>query len=394
MKMRKKIIAGILAATMMFSMNMMTFAANNDGKPDSADTAVVSITNVTENPTVTLYQIARANYGTNGVEFIRYEWATGATFAKPNEPTSDEINKIAQGIQDKSITPFATIENGTLEGSTYQATVSAGAYIAIISGSEAVKIYNPILLTATYDTTGNLQATAVDSGDDYLWGSTAGSKKLHSGVDKEITGGTTADGDKKTGSVGDVVDYEVTPTIPTYPSNATNKTFFISDRLSEGLTFNYSSLTVEIAGQTVTRDGDTFKLGETVIATASNTNEGEKVNGFNLNFDYDKLLIPNGNGAVYTPVVSYSAVINEKAVVGGLGNPNGVIYYYGIPNNGSTWTDVKDDPDEAENVERRKRIKRPYIPTSLPSLKRVKVRTQMVLQALCLESMKMNSAQN
>ncbi len=353
MKMRKKIIAGILAATMMFSMNMMTFAANDDGKPDSADTAVVSITNVTENPTVTLYQIAKANYGTNGVEFIEYEWAAGATFAKPNEPTSDEINKIAQDIQDGSITPLATIENGTLKGSTYEATVSAGAYIAIISGSEDVKIYNPILLTATYDKTGNLQTTTVDSGSDYVWGSTAVAKSSTPKVDKEITDGTTADGDKKTGSVGDVVDYKVTPTIPTYPSNATNKTFFISDRLSEGLTFDYSSLTVEIDGQTVTREGDTFKLDETVIATASNTNEGEKVNGFNLNFDYDALLIPNGDGAVYTPVVSYSAVINEKAVVGGLGNPNGVIYYYGIPNNGSTWTDVKDDPDEAENVEKK-----------------------------------------
>ena len=353
MKMRKKIIAGILAATMMFSMNMMTFAANDDGKPDSADTAVVSITNVTENPTVTLYQIAKANYGTNGVEFIRYEWATGATFAKPNEPTSDEINKIAQGIQDKSITPFATIENGTLEGSTYEATVSAGAYIAIISGSEDVKIYNPILLTATYDKTGNLQATTVDSGSDYVWGSKAVAKSSTPNVEKEITGGTTPDGDKKTGSVGDVVDYKVTPTIPTYPSNATNKTFFISDRLSAGLTFDYSSLTVTIEGQTVTKAGDTFKLGNKTIATASNTNEGNPVNGFNLNFDYDALLIPNGDGAVYTPVVSYSAVINEKAVVGGHGNPNGVIYYYGIPNNGSTWTDVNDDPDEAENVEKK-----------------------------------------
>ena len=353
MKMRKKIIAGILAATMMFSMNMMTFAANNDGKPDNADTAVVSITNVTETPTVTLYQIAKAEYGTNGKEFIRYKWATGATFANPNEPTSNEINEIAQGILNKAITPFETIKDGTLENGTYKATVSAGAYIAIISGSEDVKIYNPILLTATYDKTGNLQATEVDSGSDYVWGSTAVAKSSTPKVDKEIIGGTTADGDKKTGSVGDVVDYKVTPTIPTYPSNATNKTFFISDRLSKGLTFDYSSLTVEIDGQTVTKDGDNFKLGNTVIATASNTNEGEIVNGFNLNFVYDALLVPNGNGAVYTPVVSYSAVINEKAVVGGLGNPNGVIYYYGIPNNGSTWTDVKDDPDEAENVEKK-----------------------------------------
>lgn len=353
MKTRKKILAALLASTMVFGMSVTAFAANDDGKPDSADTAVVSITNVTENPTVTLYQIAKAEYGTNGKEFIRYKWAAGAEFDNPNEPESDEINRIAQDILGGRITPLDTITNGTLESSTYKATVSAGAYIAIISGSEAVKIYNPILLTATYNETGDLQATTVDSGSDYVWGSTAVAKSSTPEVDKEITGGTTADGDKKTGSVGDVVDYKVTPTIPTYPSNATNKTFFISDRLSEGLTFDYSSLTVEIAGQTVTRDGDTFKLGDTVIATASDTNEGQEVNGFNLNFDYDKLLIPNGNGAVYTPVVSYSAVINEKAVVGELGNPNSVIYYYGDPNNGNTWTDVDDDPDKADNVEKK-----------------------------------------
>lgn len=354
MKTRKKILAALLASTMVFGMSVTAFAANNDGKPDSADTAVVSITNVTEEPTVTLYKIAEAVYGAKGVEFIKYDWAKGATFTKPNEPTSDEINRIAQGILGGTITPLDTITNGTLgDDGTYEATVSAGAYIAIISGSEDVKIYNPILLTATYDTTGNLQATTVDSGDDYLWGSTAVAKSSTPEVDKEITGGTTADGDKKTGSVGDVVDYEVTPTIPTYPSNAINKTFFISDRLSEGLTFDYSSLTVKIAGQTVTRDGDTFKLGDTVIATASDTNEGQEVNGFNLNFDYDKLLIPNGNGAVYTPVVSYSAVINEKAVVGELGNPNSVIYYYGNPNEGDTWESVDKKPDTAPGVEKK-----------------------------------------
>lgn len=353
MKKMRKIFAMLLALTMVLGMSVTAFAANDDGKPDSADTAVVSITNVTEAPTVILYQIAEAEYGTDGKEFIKYNWAKGAVFTNPNAPTSDEINSIAQGILKGDIKPFDTIKNGTLTNGTYTATVSAGAYIAIISGSEDVKIYNPILLTATYDTTGNLQAKPVDSGAVYLWGSTAVAKSSTPKVDKEITGETTPDGDKKTGSVGDVVDYKVTPTIPTYPSNATNKTFFISDRLSEGLTFDYSSLTVTIEGQTVTKDGDIFKLGDKVIATASNTNEGNTVNGFNLNFVYDALLIPNENGAVYTPVVSYSAVINENAVVGEPGNPNHVIYYYGIPNNGSTWTDVNDDPDKAENVEKK-----------------------------------------
>lgn len=365
MKMRKKIIAGLLTATMVLGMSMTSFAeptytvGNNQGtntdKPDAADRATVKITGITGSPTVTLYKIAGVKYGPGEVEFVDYEWASGVDFVDPEKPTANEINNIAQrltGAATPEITP-KSVDTTKNVGDTYSKEVKAGVYIAVITGATDDKIYNPVLLTATYSDDGKLYAGEVGSGENYLWGSTAVAKSSTPEVDKEITDGTTADGDKKTGSVGDVVDYEVTPTIPTYPSNATNKTFFISDRLSEGLTFDYSSLTVEIAGQTVTRDGDTFKLDDTVIATASDTNEGQEVNGFNLNFDYDALLIPNGNGAVYTPVVSYSAVINEYAVVGELGNPNSVIYYYGNPNEGDTWELVDEKPDSAPGVEKK-----------------------------------------
>lgn len=368
MKMRKKIIAGLLTATMVLGMSMTSFAeptytvGNNQGtetdKPDAADRATVKITGITGTPTVTLYKIAGVKYGSGGVEFVDYEWASGVKFADPEKPTANEINNIAQrltGAATPEITPKSedTTEN---VGDIYSKEVEAGVYIAVITGATDGKIYNPILLTATYSDDGKLYAGEVGSGENYLWGSTAVAKSSTPGVDKEITDGVTVDatnGTINTASVGDVVDYKVTPTVPTYPSNATNKTFFISDRLSAGLTFDYSSLTVEIAGQTVTREGDTFKLGGTVIATASDTNEGQEVNGFNLNFDYDTLLIPNGNGAVYTPVVSYSGVINDDAVVGDDGNGNKVIYYYGDPNNGETWDEVNDEPDEAEGVNKK-----------------------------------------
>ena len=361
MKTRKKILAALLASTMVFGMSVTAFAAdstlgNNQGtyeeKPDAADRATVKITGITGSPTVTLYKIAGVKYGPGEVEFVDYEWASGVDFVDPEKPTANEINNIAQrltGAATPAITP-KSVDTTKNVGDTYSKEVEAGVYIAVITGATDDKIYNPVLLTATYNEDGKLYASEVGSNETYLYGSTAVAKSSTPKVDKEITGGTTADEDKETGSVGDVVDYEVTPTIPTYPSNATNKTFFNSDRLSEGLTFDYSSLTVKIAGQTVTRDGDTFKLGDTVIATASDTNEGQEVNGFNLNFDYDKLLIPNGNGAVYTPVVSYSAVINEKAVVGEPGNPNTVIYYYGNPNEGETWEKVDEEPDEAKGV--------------------------------------------
>ncbi|HJC09927.1 MAG TPA: isopeptide-forming domain-containing fimbrial protein [Candidatus Blautia merdigallinarum] len=359
MKLRKKMIAGLLTATMVLGMSVTAFAANSQGnhttKPDNADKADVSITNIAGNPDVTLYQIASVEYGPNGVEFVDYNWAKGAEFDNPKAPTANEINEIAQGLiaSPQTITPIKTWTAQDV-GAIYTQEVPAGAYIAVITGADNGDIYNPILLTATYNENGELTTKPISSDANYLFGSTAVAKSSSPDVEKEIKDGVTVDatnGEINTVSVGDVVDYEVTPTVPTYPSNATNKTFFISDRLSAGLTFEYDSLTVTVNGTALTRseseDGDTFTnaSGE-IVATAV-----EKENGFNLNFDYDKLVY--GNGSVYAPVITYSGVINDNAVVGDEGNNNKVIYYYGDPNTGTTWKPVDDEPDGATGVNKK-----------------------------------------
>lgn len=358
MKFRKKMTAGLLTASMVLAMSTTAFAANSQGnhttKPDNADRADVSITNIAGNPDVTLYQIASVEYGPNGVEFVDYNWAEGAEFDDPKEPTANEINEIAQGLiaSPQTITP---IETWTAQdvGATYTQEVPAGAYIAVITGAVNGDIYNPILLTATYNEEGKLTTEAISSDANYLFGSTAVAKSSSPDVEKEITDGTTLDltnNTINTASVGDVVDYEVTPTVPTYPSNATNKTFFISDRLSAGLTFEYDSLTVTVNEVELTRsaDGNTFSYADgTVVATAV-----AKDNGFNLNFVYDELVY-DAKGHVYAPVITYSGVINDNAVVGDDGNNNKVIYYYGDPNTGTTWKDVNDEPDEAPGVNKK-----------------------------------------
>lgn len=362
MKTRKKILAALLASTMVFGMSVTAFAAdstlgNNQGtyeeKPDAADRATVKITGITGSPTVTLYKIAGVKYGPGEVEFVDYEWASGVDFLDPEKPTANEINNIAQrltGAATPAITP-KSVDTTKNVGDTYSKEVEAGVYIAVITGATDDKIYNPVLLTATYNEDGKLYASEVGSNEKYLYGSTAVAKSSTPTVDKEITDGTTvdtSDPSKETASVGDVVTYEVTPKSPSYPENAINKTFFISDTLSEGLTFDYSSLTVTISGQTVERAENDFKLNGEVIAEATKT-----ANGFNLNFDYEALVYNKETQAAYEPVVSYSAVINEKAVVGELGNPNSVIYYYGNPNEGDTWELVDEKPDSAPGVEKK-----------------------------------------
>ena len=300
---------------------------------------------------MTLYQIARANYGPGDRELVDYTWAAGVTFANEQAPTADEINDAAKGLTGGTITPLATM-SGTLTGETYTANVPAGVYIAVLTGAADGSVYNPVLLAATYGEEGNLvvdDPKRVNAGDAYLFGTTAVVKKTTPDVDKTITGGTVEDDGRDTVGIGSVVDYKVEMTMPSYPANAANKTLFLTDRLTAGLTFDYSTLTVTVEGQTVTRTGDTFILNGKVIATAA-----KKDNGFNLNFNYDNL-VSNAAGAVYTPIVTYSAVVNDTAVVGAAGNPNDVTYYYANePNTGNTWNDVNEEPDEALGVTSKK----------------------------------------
>lgn len=357
MKKMKKVLALILAMAMVLGMGLTTFAAN--GTPQSSDTAEVKITGISGNATVTLYQIAAGVYGTGGNGFVEYNWAQGVRFVNESAPTADEINTIAQRILSvpQAITPLEIITDGTVspdnsgaENTTYTYTkkVSAGAYIAIITGAADGTIYNPILLTATYgtkDNEGNLVGGSIDAGSTYLYGSTAIAKSTKPVIEKTAEG-TTADGDRQTASVGDVITYAITPTIPDYPSNATNKTFFISDAMSEGLTFDYSSLAVNIADHEVTKSGNNFLLNGAIIATSYQTQ-----NGFNLNFNYNNLVSDGTTGAVYNVTVTYTAVINENAVVGGNGNTNKAeLFYASDPNSGSTHGTPETKPDTATDI--------------------------------------------
>lgn len=340
----------LMASAMIMGTTTTAFAAN--GRPEDSDTAIVTITDLSGNPTATLYQIADVEYGPGGVEFVDYEWADGITEGEditPEAPTATEINAIAQGILNSDVIPFGTPMTTQKAGDTFTATVSAGAYIAIITGATDDTIYNPILLTATYGTEGNpgnLVGGNISANSSYLYGSTAIAKSTTPDIDKEITDGTAADGDRETASVGDVISYELTPTIPNYPSNATNKTFYVTDSLSGGLTFDYDSLAVNISGVTVTRSGNNFLLNDNIIATAHETE-----NGFNLCFNYDNLVSNSTTGAVYVPTVIYDAIVNANAVVGSDGNGNTATLYYGNPNVGSTWDNPEQIPTTGSSIE-------------------------------------------
>ncbi|HEL2728318.1 TPA: LPXTG cell wall anchor domain-containing protein [Streptococcus suis] len=304
------------------------FAASN------TDQAELKITNIEGNPTVTLYKIGEGVYNATNDSFIRFDYASGVKLTETG-PTAEEITNIANGILDNTIQAKASkvlqVTNGT---ATYRAT-GAGVYIAILTGATDGRSFNPILLAASYNGEGKLTGGSVDSKAKYLYGQTSVAKSTLPSIDKTVSG-VTADADKNSASLGQVLTYSLNVTLPSYPTQAKNKTIFISDTMSEGLTFDYASLTISWNGQTLIADttGQFKTQGDILIAKAVKVG-----NGFNLAFVYDNL-------NEIAPVVTYKGIINDKAVLGGTGNANKAEFFYARnPNSGNTYEDPNNKPN-------------------------------------------------
>ena len=323
MKKMKKLFAVVMAMAMVLGMSMTVLAAQQTpGVANENDTATVSITNITGGATVTLYKIAEGVYGDSGTGLIRYDAVEGLPELS-EKPTSAEINAIHQAILTDKTHNYLVETKTNVTGTYTSKELSAGAYLAIISGATDDSVYNPVLLTVSYDETGALVTNPVDVTKGYIYGSSAVAKKTTPDVDKEMIDGTTPDEDKDTASVGDVITYQITPTMPSYPENATNKTFFFADTMSDGLTFDYDSLKISFKEDdkrvvTGVKDSDgtiTFTADDGVIvATARPEVKNGKTVGFYLNFDYDALGYSYGGDdemdgqmsavqSVYTPVI-------------------------------------------------------------------------------------------
>ncbi|HFI0357855.1 TPA: SpaA isopeptide-forming pilin-related protein [Streptococcus suis] len=303
------------------------FAASN------TDQAELKITNIEGNPTVTLYKIGEGVYNATNDSFIRFDYASGVKLTETG-PTAEEITNIANGILDGTIKAKSTQTVPIIDNTATYTATGAGVYIAILTGATDGRSFNPILLAASYNGEGKLTGGSVDSKAKYLYGQTSVAKSTLPSIDKTVSG-VTADADKNSASLGQVLTYSLNVTLPSYPTQAKNKTVFISDTMSEGLTFDYASLTISWNGQNLTGTNGTFTAADgTVIAKSINT-----TNGFNLAFVYDNL-------NEIAPVVTYKGIINDKAVVGGTGNTNKAEFFYARnPNSGNTYENPNNKPN-------------------------------------------------
>lgn len=122
---------------------------------------------------------------------------------------------------------------------------------------------------------------------------------------KSIISGTVSDNGKTSANIGDAIGYRLSASIPTYPNASTNKTFYLNDNLSNGLTLKTVPSDFIVTGYISETDatGTRLSLNNDYKITIENQN-------FYIDFIYDNI-------KQYVNVtVDYEAVLNENANIG------------------------------------------------------------------------------
>lgn len=213
---------------------------------------------------------------------------------------------MAAAIADSTITITAAY-TPSLSETTYNVTISdvpMGQYL-IVPQAEGDSTYAPATATLFPKWNGEENYWELNNAAVSIKGSPDDTKKEIVGDDDSV-------------SIGDVIPYEVNALIPSYPSDATAKSFVIGDTMTAGLTFN-NNIKVYFD------EDHTLEVPTNCYSIATSDIEGET---FRLSFNYDNLkAAANGATRVY---LTYSATVNENAFAqDSLGNS----VYTGVNNN-------------------------------------------------------------
>lgn len=270
-----------------------------------------------------------ANEQTDGQK--KDEKITIDTISNTSADNAADMKKLADALKTGSAaaTAVATVEAGKT------AELAPGYYLIVTSGSQMIGA--PILLSVRSDMTDktvNAKTAEIDFNKtiESVTADTTGTG---------LTGGSVGvNKDTAQVSIGSTVSYKLATSFPKYASTilADNmKPYYITDIPSEGLTL------VDKDNDGLDKDDFVVTVGGTPTSDFTVAKEGD--NGFKITFT-NAFVLANQEKDV---VVTYDALVNNKAVVGTAGNPNTANlhfdnnYYEGggekdIPDNGIVYT--------------------------------------------------------
>ena len=260
---RKKLLALLLTLVLALGLlPMSAFAAQTPVTPTS--TASITVQNAVENDNLAAYKVIDITYDA-GTNHLSYEWNSdfadffaGTTeynttaytveqFAKlqnNSDLLKDLLAQLPKYIVNKGITPEKT-EIVAANGTATFANLAMGEYF--IRPTSSTSVYQLMLQ--------KIEPTVVD-------GTYKIDNEKFTAKKSEVTITKTAD--KTSVTKNEKVNYTITVDIPTYSVNSTDKSFYVSDLLPDGLTIDTASIKVKIDGADV--DTAAYTLDTTAVA--------------------------------------------------------------------------------------------------------------------------------
>ena len=301
MKRMRKLMALVIAVAMVLAMGVSVFAAG-DG--------TITITDAVNGHTYTAYQIFKGDLSDGVLSNI--DWGNGindAGKAALRSAYSLEDNasaaKVAEaiGTGDSAAVAFADHVGSNVTGGT-AGSLSGTTYT--ISGLED----GYYMVVDTYTPQQDEEGVTYSRYMVQLVGeATVKNKAVKPEVEKKIV-----EGEKKvegnTANIGDDVSYEITSTVPDMTGY---KEYYMdfSDTLSKGLTYN-NDLKVYIGETQLAADAYTLTVGDY-----------DATNGTSISIHLKDLV--SRNAAQNAQIkITYTAKVNDNAVIGNTGNPNTV----------------------------------------------------------------------
>ena len=343
-----------MTLAMVMGLSITGFAKNSGtdgifGTIDDKGTITISGVTAEEGITVTAYPIIEATYDEKNGNFTGYQ----SLYEEVISESDIKADNLSETITQDDLNAIYKVITGTVpatEGypmtsddrTTYKAEVPVGAYLVIISGAETT-VYNPVIVSVDYERTdqgGNDLGEgkvniSVDEEHSYAWVKASTVPEVDKTVSSDIENEDTDKGNSA--DIGDSVTYEVTVNpIPYYGGD--NPTLNIVDTLSTGLTYNEGSLSVKVY------NGEEDKTGKLLENTQSKTYYTPNYNNGKLTVDF----VVDGNYtlndyATQKLVITYSATVNENAVINEGGNTNDVTLNYTTDSKITTGQDTDKD---------------------------------------------------
>jgi len=343
----KKFLSILLAAMMVLAMTTAFAAGTN----------TITINNGDDGHIYEAYQVFTGKLSENGATLTEIAWGNGITEAGK----AALISQFVTGVENPTVADLAAaLTQGNVEAF---ATAVAAVLSDNVAGTstETTSPYTISGLDTGYyfvkDKDGSLEAKPEHAYTKYILklvqdievtpkteGLTS-KKKVEeddaanlAGVDAEAYLGGQYN-DVADYNIGDAIDFAIYTDLPSDKNMKYYSTYplTVHDKMSEGLTFDASSLTVEVDGHGLT--------AETQYTLVQNPGDGCT---FHVVITDLNTLLDNETDYTYSDdakvVVEYQAALNEKAVIGAPGNPNES--YVTFRNNPNVETDYSDTPED------------------------------------------------